>query len=270
MACPPPMNVSLLLCRADKIEGGELPVAGDVSCRPFCGPRDGGDTWPAPVPAARPHPCSRRPPVLRQDVSVASRAIGGRRGWGGAEPLGLLPPPGPQGRVCPIPEHGGTGGPCPHRVSAQNARGDLRQGDLGMSLCLSASLTLMHTYTRTHTHVLTCMHTHIHTCLCTHTCTHMRAHTHTTQTHTHTRSHTCMYSHAHRHIHTCAHIQSCTCLHVYLHHIHVFTYTHIHTHTCAHAQAHTSPSAAPLPPVQTPNPQSLGTHCVRMQRGRLW
>lgn len=59
MACPPPMNVSLLLCRADKIEGGELPVAGDVSCRPFCGPGDERGTrgplqfqLPAPTPAA--------------------------------------------------------------------------------------------------------------------------------------------------------------------------------------------------------------------------
>ena len=76
-------------------------------------------------------------------MAVASRAIGGRRGWGRAEPLGPLRPPGPQGSVCSIPECGGTGRPCPYRVIAQNAQGDLRPGDLGMSLYIPSSLDFL-------------------------------------------------------------------------------------------------------------------------------
>ena len=220
---------------------------------------------PTPVPAACPHPCSRRPPGVRQDVSVAvaSRAIGGRRGWGRAEPLGPLRPPGPQGSVCSIPECGGTGRPCPYRVIAQNAQGDLRPGDLGMSLCLSAchshrcTHTHTHAHTRTHTYVLTCLRTHTHTCM--HTCMYSHTCTHVHNTHAHSRSHTYMYLHTYKH--TLAHTHT---------HMHAHTCTHTHTHIHAHAQAHTSPSAGPLPPVQTPNPQSLGTQRVRMQKGRLW
>ena len=119
----------------------------------------------------------------------------------------------------------------------------------------------------TYSHI--CSHTH------THTCTYMPAHTYS-----HMCMHTCMYSHAHTyttHIHMLAHTHTCTYTHTHAHtlahtysHARTHVHTHTHTHTHAHAQAHPSPSAAPLPPVQTPNPQSLGTQRVRMQKGRLW
>lgn len=100
-------------------------------------------------------------------------------------------------------------------------------------------------------HILTHVHAHMHVLACTHV----------HNTHTHARSHTYMYLHAHTCAHTCSHVLTCT---------HTRAHIHTHTHTHAHAQAHPSPSAAPLPPVQTPNPQSLGTQRVRMQKGRLW
>lgn len=168
--------------------------------------------------------------------------------------------PWPPGEGLSHPRTRWTGRAFSHRVSAQNAWGDLRQGDLGMSLCLSASLTLTHTYTRAHTYMYLHAGTHIftHAYAHIHVPTHM--HTRTQHKHMHTRSHThAVYSHAQAH--TRAHIQSRTCLHVYLHHIRVCTYTHIPTHTYAYAQAHTSPSAAPFHLCRPPTPVSWHPLC---------
>lgn len=98
IACPPPMNVSLLLCRRRIRSRGRAPSNWDVSCGPSVVPGDGGGHVARSVPCPPP---LGRPPGVRQDVSVFPGPSGAGGAGGEGLATGAASSPGPQGRVCP-------------------------------------------------------------------------------------------------------------------------------------------------------------------------